>query len=245
MSQENLNNKLYYIVFALSIALVLMIAVLYASSQSAPGTENTLYMSGYAETKVVPDTATLSIGVIVQSATAKEASDENAILMSAVIKELKAIGLQDKNIQTSYISVYPVYNYDGKQTIEGYSASNSVQVTTMMLDNLSDIIDRSAAAGANQIGSVSFSVSDEMQKELRDELINEAVADASSKADMLANSLGVEIIGVQNTAMSDSSSSRIYYSMPEAAMDDSGVSTPIQPGESIVSMSVQVTYIIN
>lgn len=203
-------------------------------------------MSGYAEQKVVPDTATLRIGVVIQSATAKEAADENAALMSAVIAELKAMGLQDREIQTSYVSVYPVYNYDKEQIITGYSASNSVQITTTKLNNLSEIIDRSTAAGANEIGSISFSVSNDMQKQLREDLMSEAVADASSKAATLAKSLGVEVIGVQTSSISESSGSRVYYEydMATAEKDMGAGSTPVQPGESTVSMSVQVTYYI-
>jgi uncharacterized protein len=249
MSPENKNDKAYYVIIALSIVLVLMSATIYAISQSGSekDAENTISMSGYAEQKVIPDTATLNIGVVVQSATAKEASDKNAALMSAVIAELKATGLQDKEIKTSYVSVSPIYNYDTNattQTITGYSASNSVQITTRKLDNLSEIIDRSTAAGANEIGSISFSVSDDRQKQLSEDLMNEAVADASSKATMLAKSLGVEITGVQTSSISESGGSRVYYDMETAAKGSETVSTPIQPGESTVSMSVQVTYYI-
>ena len=248
MSQENKNDKSYYSIIALSIVLVLMSATIYAISQNGPekDTESTISMSGYAEQKVVPDTAALRIGVVVQSATAKQASDENAALMSAVIAELKAIGLQDREMQTSYVSVYPVYNYDKEQTITGYSASNSVQITTTKLDNLSEIIDRSTTAGANEIGSISFSVSDDMQKQLREDLMNKAVADASSKADTLAKSLDVEITGVQTSSISESGGSRVYYEYDMATEEKASgaVSTPIQPGESTVSMSVQVTYYI-
>lgn len=249
MSQEDKNDKSYYSIIALSIVLVLMSATIYATSQngSEKDTENTISVSGYAEQKVVPDTATLNIGVVVQSETAKEATDENAALMSAVIAELKAMGLQDKEIQTSYVSVYPVYSYaNDTQTITGYSASNSVQITTKNLDNLSEIIDRSTAAGANEIGGISFSVSDDMQKQLREDLTNEAVADASSKASMLAKSLGVEITGVQTSSIGESSDSRVYYEydMAVAETASGAVPTPIEPGESTVSMSVQVTYYI-
>ncbi|AFV23376.1 outer membrane protein [Methanolobus psychrophilus R15] len=243
MSQE---NKSYYVIIALSIVLVLMSVAIYAVSQNASEKDpaNTISMNGYAEQKVVPDTATLSIGVVVQNSTAKGAADENAALMSAVIRELKALGLQDKEIQTSYVSVYPEYNYDGKPVIVGYSASNNVQITTTNLDKLGDIIDRSTAAGANQIGSISFSVSNDMQKKLREELVNAAVADAASKADMLAGSLGVEITGVQTSSISENGAPRMYYAMIEEAKDSGAGSTPIQPGESTVSMSVQVTYYI-
>jgi uncharacterized protein YggE len=246
MSQENKNDKSYYVIIALSIVLVLMSATIYAISQSGSekGTENTISMSGYAEQKVVPDTATLNIGVVVQSETAKEASDENAAIMSAVMAELKALGLQDKEIKTSYVSVSPIYNYDTTQNITGYSASNSVQVTTKNLDKLSEIIDRSTAAGANEIGSISFSVSDEKKKQLSEDLMNEAVADASSKADALSKSLGVKITGVQTSSISESSGSRVYYDMAMEEKATGAVSTPIQPGESTVSMSVQVTYYI-
>lgn len=248
MPQENKNDKSYYVIIALSVVLVLMSATIYAISQSGSekDAENTISMSGYAEQKVVPDTATLNIGVVVQSATAKEASDKNAVLMSAVMAELKAMGLQDKEIQTSYVSVSPVYDYDKAQTITGYSASNSVQVTTTKLDKLSEIIDRSTAAGANEIGSISFSVSDDMQKQLREGLMSEAVADASSKATTLAKSLGVDVTGVQTSSVSENSGSSVYYdyAMPMEEKASGAASTPIQPGESTVSMSVQVTYYI-
>lgn len=247
MAQENSNNKLFYVVLALSIALVLMAAALFAGSgTSVQGvSENTIQMNGYAEQKVVPDTASINIGVVIEADTSAAASAENAAIMTAVLEELEALGLEDKDIRTSYVSVYPVYNYDGVRTIEGYSASNSVEVTTTNLTLLSDIVDRSAAAGANQIGSVSFSVSDEMQKDLREELIDEAVADASSKAELLADSLDVKIIGVQSSSIIDGLSPRLYYDVAEVAMDEmGGSSTPIMPGESTVSMSVQVVYLI-
>ncbi|AEH61008.1 protein of unknown function DUF541 [Methanosalsum zhilinae DSM 4017] len=246
MSQENNKDKLYYVIIALSIVLVLMAATLYAGSIGASdrSSENTMQMSGNAEMMVVPDTATLSIGVEVRAPTADEATQENAAIMNAVIDELRDIGLQDREIQTSRVSVYPVYNYEGRTpTIEGYAASNNVQITTTMLDSLGEMIDRSAAAGANQIGGISFTVSDEKQKELREDLISEAVADASSKAEILAENLGVEIIGVKTSSISEGTQPRIFYE-EAVARDAAPEPTPIEPGESRVSMSVQVTYII-
>ncbi|MDG6244153.1 MAG: SIMPL domain-containing protein [Methanolobus sp.] len=236
----------YYIVIALTVVLVLMAATIYANSQTGYSTDtpNTIQMNGKAEKMIVPDTAQLSIGVVIEAPTSNEATQQNAAIMSVVLDELKALGLEDREIQTSYVSVYPVYNYDGKRTIEGYSASNSVQVTTTKMDILGDIIDRSAASGANQIGGIYFTVSDEKQKELREELINEAVADASSKAEMLASSLGVSIVGVQTSSISDSTQPRIYYDMMEAPMEEAAMDTPVEPGESSVSISVYVTYLI-
>ncbi|MCC7576679.1 MAG: SIMPL domain-containing protein, partial [Methanomethylovorans sp.] len=155
------NNTMYIILVVLAIAVALMAAIIYAGSVSSSGQngEHTISISGSAEKKLIPDTASLSIGVVVQSPTANEASTRNAALMSSVIGELKNIGLEDNEMKTSYVSIQPVYDYTGTPTIVAYSASNTVQVTTQMLDNVSAIIDRSTAAGANQIGGITFSVS--------------------------------------------------------------------------------------
>lgn len=243
--QETSDNRLYYILFVLSITVVILAAMIYTGPSISPGqtTESTIFITGEAQTNIVPDTASLSIGVVVESPTAKEASDENAVLMDAVIKELKDLGLQDQEIKTSYVSVYPVYSYDGERTIEAYSASNNVQVTTKSLDNLGEIIDRSTAAGANQIGGISFTVSDEKQKELRDELLTAAVNDASSKATQLADSLDVEIVGVKSSSINEGQTYPVHYEVPAMAEDEMA-RTPIEPGENTVSLSVQVTYII-
>jgi hypothetical protein len=247
MSQENNKDKFYYVTIALSVVLVLMAATLYAGSVggSDSDSENTIQMNGNAEMMVVPDTATLNIGAEVMAPTAEEASQENAVIMNAVIEELKDLGLEKEDIRTSRVSVRPEYNYEeGTRTIEGYSASNSVQITTTNLDILGEMIDRSASAGANQIGGISFSVSDEKQKELHEDLITEAVADASSKAEVLAENLGVEIVGVKSSSISDGTQPRTYYEESLAMGPAVPAPTPIEPGESRVSMSVRVTYIV-
>ncbi len=238
------NGKMYVVLVVLAIAVALMAAVIYAGSVSSSDKngEHTISISGSAEKKMTPDTASLSIGVVVRSPTANEASVQNAALMNAVISELKKMGLEDKEIRTSYVSIDPVYDYTSTPTIVAYSASNTVQVTTKMLENVSAMIDSSTAAGANQIGGVTFSVSDEQQATLRSELFQAAVADARSKADELASGLGLEIVGVQTASVSDVASVQPIYR--EAPVAEAAGSTPIQPGETTVSLSVQVTYIV-
>ena len=244
MSQEISNNKLYTVIIVLSIAILLMAVIVFDRQPAISGQkeEHTLSISGSAEKNVAPDTASLSIGVVVQAPTAKEASDKNAVSMNATINELRNLGLQDKDIQTSFLSIQPVYKYNGIQTIEAYSASNNVQVTTKMLDKLSDIIERSTAAGANQIGGVSFSVSEEKQKTLREELLTEAVSDASTKANDLAKKLEVRIVGVKSSSISEGGIIQPF--LREVSIAEGKVATPIMPGETKVSLSVQVTYII-
>lgn len=242
LNQEISNNKLYLVIAALLIAIVLMAFAFNTGQPAGQEEEHTLSVSGSAQKSTAPDTASLSIGVVVQASTAMIASDENAVLMSAVISELNNLGLEAKDIQTSMISIHPVYAFNGAQTIVSYSASNNVRVTTNELDIVSEIIDRSTAAGANQVGGVSFSVSEEKQKEIMDELLAGAVTDASSKANKLAENLDIRIVGVKTASISEVGFPQPFFR--DTAFVEERAATPIQPGEMEVTLSVQVTYIV-
>jgi uncharacterized protein YggE len=247
---ERSNNKLYTLLVILSIAIVVIAAMFYSFVVSGTGVkllnipaspeDRTISVSGEASTSVIPDTASMSIGVITQAATAKGASDMNAASMNNVTSALKSLGLLDKEIQTSSISIQPVYNYTRDvPAIVGYSASNNVLITTKNLDKLSDIMDRSIPSGANQVGGISFTVSEEKQKQISGELLSSAVSDAKSRANDLAKNLNVKIASVKTSSISEGT-----QMFPMVAALAEKTATPIQPGESRVTLSVQVTYVI-
>ncbi len=141
-----------------------------------------------------------------------------------------------QNAYRTFVIRGKIYKYNGAPTIEAYSASNNVQVTTKMLDKLSDIIDRSTAAGANQIGGVSFSLSREKQKELQEELLAEAVSDASSKANDLARKLDVRIAGLKTSSISEVGIMQPF--LREVSIPEGKAATPIMPGETKVSLQI-------
>jgi uncharacterized protein YggE len=243
MSEEPSNSKMYVLVIILSIAVVVLAAGLYATLITGPGEQRTLSVSGTSSQLVIPDTASLSIGVITRSTTAREASDRNAAVMNAIIGALKNLGLQDNEMRTSILSLQPVYNYsrDGDVlAITGYSASNNVEVTTKMLDKLGDIVDKSVPAGANQVSGITFMLSDEKQKQIREELIATAVDDANSRANKLAENLKVKIVSVKTSSISE-----VGFLPSPAPLFAEKAATPVLPGESQVTLSVQVTYVID
>ncbi len=242
MPEEEYNKKLYYLVVILSIVLVLIAAALYVAGSLKPVEEHTISVSGSASTFIIPDMASISVGVVTQAATAKEASEKNAAAMTAVITALKNLGLQDKEIRTSYLSLQPLYNYSrdgGVPSITGYSASTDVEITTSMIGQIGDIVDSSIASGANNLGGISFVVSDEKQRQFRDELLANAVKDANDKASKLAESLNVRITGVKTTSISEGAPP---YPITPSVTEKAG--TTVMPGEFKVTLSVQVTYVI-
>ncbi len=255
LNQENPNNRLYFLLVILSIIIVIIAATLYSFiavgtagiklfNVTTPTGQNSLSVSGSASLLIAPDSASINLGVLTNAATAKEASEKNAASMNAILGALKNLGIEDKDIRTSFLSLQPVYSYPrdgGAPTITGYSASNNIEVTTKNPEKLSDIVDKSVAAGANQVSSISFLVSEEKQKLIREELLADAVKDAEEKAGKLAENLKVRRTGVISSSISDAG-------FPQPISIAPGIiekaATPIQPGESKMTLSVQITYLI-
>ena len=101
--------------------------------------------------------------------TAGEALAANAARMNAVFAALKRAGIADKDIQTSNLSLSPIYTervqvtangntQDIAPRIIGYTANNSVAVRQRKLSEVGRVIDALVAAGANEISGPDFGV---------------------------------------------------------------------------------------
>src|SRR5689334_3633125 len=76
--------------------------------------EHVITVSGTGKVTVKPDVADVNLGVTTQANTAKAARDDAATKMNAIIAALKTLGIADEDIQTSNISINPVYDYNSK-----------------------------------------------------------------------------------------------------------------------------------
>lgn len=213
---------------------------------SADGTtpEHTISVAGAGKITVVPDMATVSLGVTVEKNTAKAAREAAAEAMTKVIAALKALGIDDKDIATAMVSLNPVYDYTTQvQQLRGYQLNNQVTVTVRDLDKLGDVLDNSIVAGANTVNGVSFDVKDRAGAEAKAR--EAAMVDARAKADTLATGGGVKITGV--ASISESVSTPIWYA-PEMSANAAGgkadASTPVMPGTTDIQITVQVSFLI-
>jgi len=212
------------------------------------GTENlkTISLTGSGSSSAQADQATVNLGVQVISELANEAIGENAETMTAVIEAIKALGVSEDDIVTTSYSVYPQYDWteDGRVFV-GYSVTNLVQVTVKDLDIVGDVIDAAAVAGANQINGINFELSDTKREELKTNAYIAALGDAQDKADVIAETLGLSISGVQSVTEYSYTPVRSYEMYEEAvAMDGArSISTPIVSGELSVTVSVHIVFL--
>ena len=223
----------------------------------------TVSTSGVATTKVQSDKFTVTVGVETNGTTAEEATSANANTSAKIVAALQDLGIADKEISTSYYSVYPIYDYkpmnkmcidvyppppdcQPKQDIVGYKASNSLSVT---LDTSGDVdagkvIDTAVSAGANNVNGVYFFLSSEKQQEVRDSLIKDAIANARHRADVAAEALSMHVSGVQAVNLNDVNFPIPYtpYLAKTTAEGAADSGTQILPSEQEVGATVSITY---
>ena len=207
--------------------------------------EHTITVDGSGKVVVVPDIADLRLGVSITKPTVKAARAQAAQAMTNVIAALKKLGIADKDIKTTNLSLQPVYTYPqngGAPKLTGYTLSNSVDVTIRNLDVISDAIDDSLAAGATTMDGVSFVVEDPTAAQEQARKL--AMDQAKAKAETLANSAGVRITGVSSISETTSAPPVPvpYQSLAGGAAAD--VATPVQVGTNEVVVNVAVVYLI-
>jgi uncharacterized protein YggE len=207
---------------------------------------HTIVVNGSGMAYGKPDTAIVQLGVETRDADPAKAVSVNTDKMSAIISEMKKLGIADKDIQTSNFSVYAQQNYDssGKPTEYTYVADNMVGITVRDLSKVGDALGKAVAAGANSINGVSFTVSD--QTALEAEARDKAMADAKARAEQLAKAAGVTLD--KPMQISESFNNPIPYAVNVRAADSAGVAAqnpvPVQAGQIQVNLQVSVTYII-
>lgn len=201
----------------------------------------TVRVSATGSVSAPPDTLTINIGVRTQADTANGALREAATKADAVITTLKDAGVAEDDITTVDVSVWPRYDNRGEQ-VTGYEATNSVLAKVRDITKAGEVIDAAAAAAGDSItlGGLSFSIDDPTA--VYAQARQQAVQRAKEQADQLAAAAGVsvgQVVSIDEQAQY--TPSPLAYAGDMAAAEG-GASTPIQPGQTTVTLTVTVVY---
>ncbi len=197
-------------------------------------------VTGEATVSVPPDLAEIDGGVTSEAKTAREASEANNAAMGKVLQALKGAGIEEKDIQTSRLSLQPqsAPNRSGPSAIAGYRASNRVTIRVRDVTKVASAIDTLVGAGANEIGGINFVVS--QASKLLDEARERAVADARRKAEIYAKAAGVTL-GAPLSISEEANSAPVPYRRMAAGM---AASAPVAQGEETLRVTVSVSWAI-
>jgi uncharacterized protein YggE len=249
MKSQNTLSILSTVVVFLTGALAMMLLwpqspVAADSMLQAEALPRTITVVGDGKATTAPDIAVINIGVQVSDPDVKTATSQATGQMEAVIATLKEMGVADEDIQTSYYNLYVdrPYGPQGPVNEAQYQVSNTMQVTIRNPEQITDLLGATIEAGANNINSVEFRLSD--PAELRSEARAKAVADAEARATELADLNGL-VIGpvVSVSEVIDSGAYFISEQSANAAVGlGGGGAGPISPGDVTVSAQLQIVY---
>ena len=200
-------------------------------------------VTGEANVSVAPDLAQIDGGVTSDAKTAREASEANNAAMGKVLLALKGAGIDEKDYQTSRLSLQPQFaaNYkpsDRASGIVSFRASNRVTVKIRDVTKVANVIDVLVGAGANEIGGIHFTVT-QASKHL-DEAREKAIADARRKAAIYAKAAGVTL-GEPISISEEGAPVPLYRGKLAAPM---AASAPVAQGEETLTLTVSVSWAI-
>ena len=201
-----------------------------AQTSAAPGVQAT----GSATIAVKPDQAQLDVGVVTNGATAQDASVQNASLSNTVQAALKQVLGAAGSMQTVNYAVSPRYSTTGQPpVIIGYTASNTVRVTTTDLSQVGLLIDAGSQAGANSVGGLSFGLQN--PEPIVEQALTQATKQAAAHAGAIAAGLGAKAGAVVSAEEGAS-----YVPLQVAAGAGTAASTPVQTGVVTVYATVTI-----
>ncbi len=213
------------------------------AAQSGGTTPRTISVTGSGTAYLDPDIAYIYIGVHTENEDAKLAVDNNNASAQKVIDALIAAGIAAKDIQTTNFSIYPQQNYDsqGKVTSTHYSVDNTVYVTLRNLAKLGDTLSTAINAGANSINGIQFDVAD--RTAALSEARRSALANAGEQARELAQAAGLSLGDIQQINTSVAGSPIPFYAAGMGGRGAADVaSVPVNPGQLVVTVDVNVVY---
>ncbi len=202
-----------------------------------------------------PDMAKVTVGVTTEASTSSQAMNDNAAAMTRVVDAIKRLGISEKDIKTSTVSLQPKYEYQYPTSVArvgypegtdkavpptpptpvpptslstkivGYTATNTVTITVRDLSKVGAVIDEGYGGGANTINGVTFLLSDEKGAVVYKEALQKAVAEARDKASVLASAAGITDYRLKTVSENGQYYPMAYDVMPAMAKA-SGAETP-------------------
>ena len=146
-----MTKKLLALALAASIALPV---AAFADGRGAAARAS--WCSAKARPAVAPDMALLSLSVMREAMTAREALDANNKAMAEVIAAMKASGIADRDLQTAGVQISPRYDYvnkpDGTQEakLAAYQVTNTLSVRVRDLAKTGEILDKSVSSASTR-----------------------------------------------------------------------------------------------
>ncbi len=204
-------------------------------------------VTGFAEAKLAPNEARLSLTVHSEHAKLDTAKAEQDKKVKALLAITEKLGIKADNVKTQYASVQPIYDYvqnTSKPKFRAYSLDNQIEIKMDKLDNAGPLMDKLTEAGFDRMNGLNFGLKDE--REQREAMLAQALANAKDKAQKMAAALGVKLgkpIAINESGAYTPQPMPVMAMRAEAAAMDKGSMPSYSPAGLIeIQQTVNVTF---
>ncbi len=207
-------------------------------------------VSGSADVKVVPDEVYLNVAVETRNEVLDVAKRENDDRVSKALIFLKQNGVKEKDIQTDYVTIQPIFNrreeLQTKPTY--YQVRKGIGIRLGDVGSFDTVFTGLISIGVNYVQGIQFRTT-ELRK-YRDQARVMAIRAAKDKADSMAAELGVRVGKPLSINVNESSSGTGWQGgLNQNIRQDAGA-TSGETGDSFavgqinISASVSVSFVI-
>lgn len=231
---------------------------------------NIFTVDGTGNASATPQTAMVSVTISKTSTSVTDAQQQVNSIASKFTSDIKALGIQDKDIKTTNYSSTPVspsvvpVPLDNTETsvnsgpatqaiintpiippvTDGnmYTVSENLQIESTSVDTANKVIDTATKDGINTVGGIQFTFSDDEQQKLQNQARTAAIQDAKQKAQEVANESGLHLGRLINVQTNDNSYPIFAAAKADTASGAPSQPTNLQPGQNKITETVTLSY---
>lgn len=199
--------------------------------------------TGDATVRVKPDGAIVSVGTVVQAATAEEAQAMLSERIAKLLERSKALAIADSDTKTIGYRIDPQYAYEqGKAPkLTGFQATQQIALTLRGTDGVGKVLDTLVHSDGANTATVAFTLLD--AKAAQASAREQAIQDAVAKAQAMARTAGVQlgrVVSVNDIGLAPTVDGSTFsaFKMQAAAVPQPQLPT----GELQVVVRVQVQW---
>ena len=165
----------------LTVLLALIFTTTMMTAQQNP--QPTISVKGEGVINVVPDHVIVKVRVEEEGTSAVDVKTKTDASVDNVIKFLRKLKIEDKNIQTNFVRLDKSYNYNTKEY--KYSSNQSISIKIEDLEQYDATMSGLLQSGINRIDGIEFGAKN--LESLQVEARKKAMLNAKDKAEALRN----------------------------------------------------------
>jgi hypothetical protein len=202
----------------------------------------TVSVTAQGKAQAIPTIAKITASIESNNPNLDQARAENQNRVDAIITKLKAVGIDQKDIKTQYLSAggsYPVpMMYPQRQT---NAFTTSLEITIRKLTNADTVLAALTSNGATNIYGPQLTVDDTKLETAKSQARQNAVDNAAKKAQELAKASGRKV----GKVVSIKEQGDYAYPIPLMAVGGADLqekASQIQPGQNDVTINLLVDF---